>query len=1189
MQKQSPNDGVLALHSHEQKEVSETLKNKLVVSVMIALTLLFSQAYGAWAASNPQSGDSLNPAKHDHHGQAVKITPLGFSSNVRASDTFSFSTSSTTDLLHMTSGSVPSYISIHDGTGPIDLSHAAISVLKGTDGIAYSITNLPALDRAKSYTLQIRHSAVSLKKAAFKPRSSSNTQLRLLNNAIHLASVDNAHRTISMIPQYHVEQLLAEIDSTDHSFQQYSVTDPSGNEKKPADEIVNHDTLTVVAEDGTSKRYTIQLTTLRANLQQYTAGEKQDIRLEYSINRTTPERKYLYGTLTFHLPEGITASPTDTFDVIGRGFVQLNDAAIASAKDYNHSGRNWVRDLNSNADLRTKVVITDGGRTVSIKDTDFSAYNGVDVTLVLKNKKIPKRGGTFSATFSGKAYSGTPREAEYTETGTARFNVAATADDLVRQAADVSYTTPTTAVLEADSVHQQASVYASLDKGLTWVNTGARLKSQQAVLKNLLPDTHYYFKLITADGSSNMVSYYSGRYDVTDFGAVADAAVSGGEGDILTYTGTDNAAAINAAIAAASKDGGGTVYFKGGSNFASNSIHLRSNVYLYLDTNAQLTALDKIDAREAPLNYPFALGQDDGHGYWEDALMWGVRVENIKILGNSAKIYGNMNLYTGYSDPYVPGNGTKTVSFKLSKEIVVGGTDEAHVLTIEQGGWFSILTTGCDDIRVQNIVLPDSSSGRQRDTFNFMQDNDASAYNVTTLKSSNDVAKLGSDFSLGFVRHVSNIAIDTIVAGDIAGGNVFQLGSETVGDMENITAKHLTLTTNANKTGVAIWVNDGSNVKNVTFSDLRLENTSGGIAFGVSPRFEGAGYDEDGSLQTARLPLGIRRPGSIANVTVDGAVLSKNAGGDGAFPIVIQGYKRFPSTGAAGQVDTGSVGTIVDGQTYPVRNITIKNLALTASYNPAKPASKPVLSNTAEVIAEAKNGGNYRTSSYPNANTFPAYGILMKYVDHVTIQDSSIAYEDTLRNDRYAIVIDNGTDVRLSSLTMLQGGLPGSAVQVRGTSSYQFSHLAITTFNKQYPAQTPTVYPDVHGRTDFDSSIRDNLSQSYVFPGRVSDTAVDIAYTSTHLNAITDRTIDVTAGTTVGDVLDELISLAGVQSMSVVDGSGNAVDTAAAITADLRLQVISADGSTTNDFSFTIDEAVTSGAAADRDVRHEAA
>ncbi|TCM90814.1 hypothetical protein EV294_110171 [Paenibacillus sp. BK033] len=1165
------------------------MKNRLLITTIIALTMMFSLAYGAWAASNPQLNDSSKQAEQDNHGQSKKITPLGFSSNARTSDTFSFKTSSTIDVLNMTSGSVPSYISISDGTNKLDLSKAKMNVLKGTDGIAYAITNLPAVNKAKSYRLEINHSKITLKKTDFKPANSSNTDLRMLNNAIHLSSIDNARSTIYMIPQSDVEQLLAEIDSTDHSIQQYSVTDRSGNEKKLSDEIVNTDRLTVVAEDGTSRHFTIELSTLKANLQQYTIGQTQDVILEYSINRTTPERKYLYGTLTFHLPDGIRASSTDTFDLIGRGFVQLNDAAIAAAKDYNHSGRNWARDIDSNEDLRTKVEITDGGKTVSIKNTDFSAYNGVDVTLVLKNKKMPSHGGTFSATFSGTAYSGTPREADYTETGKANFNVTSNVTNLVRKAADVSYSTPTTVVLEADSLTKQADVYASLDKGLTWVRTGAVFKSQQAVLTNLIPETNYYFKLVTADGSSNIVSYYSGNYDVMDYGAVADAKVSDSEGGIIKYTGSDNAAAINAAIIAASKNGGGTVYFKGDSNFASNSIHLRSNVHLYLDKNAQLIALDHIDAREATLNYPFALGQDDGHGYWEDALLWGVRVENIKIIGNSAKIYGNMNLYTGYSEPYVPGNGTKTISLKLSKNIVIGGTDEDHVLTIEQGGWFSVLTTGCDNIRVQNILLPDSASGRQRDTFNFMENNNASAYNITTLKSSNDVAKLGSDFSLGFIRHVSNNDIEKIVAGDIAGGNVFQLGSETVGDMENITAKNLTLTTNANKTGVAIWVNDGSNVSNVTLSDLHLENTSGGIAFGVSPRFEGAGFDEDGSLQTARLPQGIRRPGSISNVTVDGAVLSKNAGGDGAFPIVIQGYKRFPSTGSAGQVDVGSVGSIVDGETYPVRNVTIKNLELTASYNPAKPASKPVLSNTTEVIAEAKNGGNYRTSSYSNASSFPAYGILMKYVDHVTIQDSSIQYEDTLRNDRFAIVVDNGTDVHLSNLNILQGGLIGSAVQVRGNSSYNFSHIAIKTFNKNYKTQTATVYPDANGSTKFDSSVQANLSQSYVFPSIATDRAVDIAYTSTHLNSISSRAIVIKAGTTAGNVLDELISLNGVQTISVVDGSGHAVASTEAITTDHGLKVTSADGTQMIVLPFAIDSAVNSVADLGLVLLHEAA
>ena len=100
---------------------------------------------------------------------------------------------------------------------------------------------------------------------------------------------------------------------------------------------------------------------------------------------------------------------------------------------------------------------------------------------------------------------------------------------------------------------------------------------------------------------------------------------------------------------------------------------------------------------------------------------------------------------------------------------------------------------------------------------------------------------------------------------------------------------------------------------------------------------------------------------------------------------------------------------------------------------------------------------------------------------------------------------------------------------------------------------------------------------------------MDIAFTSTHLNAISDRAIDVKAGTTVGNVLDEIISLAGVQSISVVDGSGNAVALTEVITTDHSLKVVSADGTKTNVVPFSIDGPVTSSTDVDRAALHEVA
>lgn len=1122
------------------------------------------------------------PTGGSSSGTTSKITvdPNGFSSNMRTADTFSFTLNSSTPVLTTDEGRVPSYISIHDGTANIDLSGAKMSVLDGTGAVTYVITNLPALDSNKSYSLSINQTNIDVTARNFQPKSSANTDIKSLNNGIHISSIDTEANSVYMVPLYKVEHLLAEISSSDSSMQTYEVVNSTGVKKALSNDIAEGDKLIVKAENGTAREYDVQISTLKANLAQYTTGQTQDIVLEYSINKANPNRQYLYGTLVFTLPDGITASPTDSFDLIGRGYADLNDGAIATTKNYNQSGRNWITHVGNNADLRTKVEITNGGKTVAIKDTDFSNYNGVDLTLVLKNKTIPNTGGVFTATFTGSGYptkAATATE-NYTETGTTKFNVSTTAGDLVRKAEEVSYTTPTTVVLESRSSRDGAYVYASLDKGLSWVNTGVTTSAHKATVTNLLPDTSYCFKLM-GSVASNAVSYYTGLYDVTHFGAVADATITGTTNGQNIYSGTDNTVAINAAIVAASRNGGGTVYFKGSSNFGTGTLHLRSNVHLYMDENTQLIVLPKIDPVESPLNLPFKNGQDDGHSYWQDSLMWGIRVENIKILGNSAKIYGNMNLNTGM--PNAAGIGTKSISFKLSKNIVIGGTDENHLLTFEQGGWFSILTTGCDDIRVQNMLMPNSTSGRQRDTFNFMQNNNATAYNVTTLKSSNDVAKLGSDFSLGFVRHVSNIRVEKMFAGDIGGGSVFVYGSETVGDMENIVATDLTLTTNAAKTGVAIWVNDGANVRNVSISKVNLANTSGGIAFGVSPRYEG-----QVNGVAARLPNEIRRPGSISDVTVDGAVLSKNAGSDGGYPIVIQGYKRFAGKTTSPEVDLGTVGGITYGAVYPVKNITLKNLQLTSSYVNAK---SPVtdLSATFKVINEANNSGNYRTSTYSGANSFPAYGILMKYVDNVTVQDSKINHDNAVKYDRSAIVIDNGTNVKLSNLDILMGGLSGSAIQVRGNSSYQLDGIQTRTFNSNYATQplvpmTTVTGSTYSGSTNFDSSVQANLIQSHVFPillpssvvnaAALPEAALDLAYTNTVVT-VTGGQLVVPASATVKVVLAGIISLKPLKEVSIVDSGGTAVASTAQIVSGYKLKVVALDGLTSY-ISLTVSQGV---------------
>ena len=102
-------------------------------------------------------------------------------------------------------------------------------------------------------------------------------------------------------------------------------------------------------------------------------------------------------------------------------------------------------------------------------------------------------------------------------------------------------------------------------------------------------------------------------FNIKDFGARGDGK-------------TVDTKAINDAIDAAVAKGGGTVYFPAG-NYLSFSIHLKSNIGLYLEQGCTVTAADSAsgggnnyDEAETNANDKF---QDFGHSHWHNSLIWG--------------------------------------------------------------------------------------------------------------------------------------------------------------------------------------------------------------------------------------------------------------------------------------------------------------------------------------------------------------------------------------------------------------------------------------------------------------------------------------------------------------------------------------------------------------------------------------
>src|SRR6201993_1302179 len=118
--------------------------------------------------------------------------------------------------------------------------------------------------------------------------------------------------------------------------------------------------------------------------------------------------------------------------------------------------------------------------------------------------------------------------------------------------------------------------------------------------------------------------------------AVFDVKAYGARGDGSSI----DTAAINKAIDAASGQGGGTVRFPSGT-YASYSIHLKSNVVLYLEVGATILAAEVAPGGSttganydpAEPNKPWEDYQDYGHNHWHNSLIWGEGISDVSILG----------------------------------------------------------------------------------------------------------------------------------------------------------------------------------------------------------------------------------------------------------------------------------------------------------------------------------------------------------------------------------------------------------------------------------------------------------------------------------------------------------------------------------------------------------------------------
>ncbi|MGV1685044.1 rhamnogalacturonidase [Sphingopyxis sp. NJF-3] len=412
----------------------------------------------------------------------------------------------------------------------------------------------------------------------------------------------------------------------------------------------------------------------------------------------------------------------------------------------------------------------------------------------------------------------------------------------------------------------------------------------------------------------------SGFHDVRDYGAKGDGRAVDSD-------------AINKAIMAASRAGGGTVIIPPG-RYLSFSIRLQSHITLLL---AQGAVLEAADPTKHPGQYDLPEGVyeeqyvDYGLAHYHNSLIYGDGVSDVAVLGPgmihglglrregpgpkwhgvkgwvSPKARGMDPHEARLSDPAEraeEGKGNKALAFKNCRNILL------RDITILQGGHFCLYALGCSGMTIDNLRVDTDRDGIDIDccrdvkisncTVNAHKDDAIvlkSSYALERKVMCEDVTIIGcktSGYALGTMLDGSYRLSDYRAPDDVGVLGRIKLGTDSVGGFRNILVTGCTC---ENSRGLQMGAIDGGTLEDVTFSDITMRNivnhpifvrlsvrnrapAGAGVATVQRVRFD----DINVSGANGRYACGVVgiEDGIIRDVTFSGVHVSSEGGGTAA-------------------------------------------------------------------------------------------------------------------------------------------------------------------------------------------------------------------------------------------------------------------------------------------------------------------
>ena len=358
---------------------------------------------------------------------------------------------------------------------------------------------------------------------------------------------------------------------------------------------------------------------------------------------------------------------------------------------------------------------------------------------------------------------------------------------------------------------------------------------------------------LEAQTSTTSLSAKQAVYDVRTYGAKGDGT-------------TVDTPAINRAIDSVSAAGGGTLYFPAG-NYLCYTIHLKSNVALYLDHGVTIVAGEtgaqgQYDPAE-PNQWDHY--QDYGHSHWHNSLILGEEIHDFSIVGPGL-IWGKGLSRGSRQGPRAedPGVGNKAISLKNCHNV------NLRDFSILHGGHFGILATGVDNLTIDNLKIDTNRDGVDIDCCSNVR-----VSNCSVNSPWDDGICLKSSFGLGYARATENVTItNCFVSGSYMEGTLLdgtrkpfppgervprngriKFGTESNGGFRNIAIANCVF---ESCRGLALETVDGGIMEDITVTGVTMRDIRN------APLFLRLGSRMRGPAGT---PVGALKRVLISNVT----------------------------------------------------------------------------------------------------------------------------------------------------------------------------------------------------------------------------------------------------------------------------------------------------------------------------------